>query len=376
MIRIERLVVEVQRRAGRSGPATVMTPAVASMAVRTFCAGDVEVGCLELVGGLTATASAVVSGSGLKASRLVVWASGLDDVKEAAWLSGKVSSKIRSKVMVPSGRKDLADAASVAGMDAEEFDFSLAGLDGQTVSRRFSVHDGLLEEATVSLTGEVFPSVRFGTQCMDSLDGHGSCVLQDGPETVWQKIMEDSSKPGSGEVVEVGGKCRPPFSQYWNSLPEENRGEYFGYVLSKLYGRDLEGYGIFRTVIDHPCFKGYGPFEDFERLLLLRSELPPPWATSDDLKWECEVASELRGYLHLICQAAFRCCPVMELVCMYYRDMPCSAGRRLSGFMNRMAYHMFRINSKEGNVERPRDGKTEDILRAPDGDLRKRAGEA
>ena len=150
-------------------------------------------------------------------------------------------------------------------------------------------------------------------------------------------INGNLKSPGQIRELEVLPKGQMSFSQYWDSLDEENRGDYFGYVFYKTYDRNLIGFGIFKMLEHHQSLKEIPEFADFLNLLGLLSAVPPAWADKDDLEWEPKVREELNGYIKLICQRIFSANPVFEIIDIYYRDMPHTANMKLFGFIEGLA---------------------------------------
>jgi len=137
--------------------------------------------------------------------------------------------------------------------------------------------------------------------------------------------------------IETAEDRQKSFRQYWTSLSESKCGDWFGYVLSQIYSRDMPGFSIFDSIKRHPRLKKEKLLEDFVRLEGFRNVAPPIWLKNDEEKrYLSLVKLELVNYLRVLTSMIFAQNPMLELIDCYYRDLPYSAGKRLDSFIEKL----------------------------------------
>ena len=125
------------------------------------------------------------------------------------------------------------------------------------------------------------------------------------------------------------------FSQYWESLSEDKRGDWFGYVFSKMFDRNFPGYGLYQVVKDNPGLSKFKGFEEIVTILGLESNVPPPWIVGNEIKWEENVKSEFLGYAQILRDMVYNRSPMLEMIDIYYQDLPYKAQIRLKNLIER-----------------------------------------
>ena len=195
--------------------------------------------------------------------------------------------------------------------------------------------NGDVASETTSLGAEI-SRFSFGNVLSSSLDE----IVRS--RSVDSRLLRTMEIPTEGDVS---------FSQYWNSISEEKRGEWFGYAFHKMFNRNIPGYGVFKMMEDFPKLSELKELEDFRIVASLSTDLPPPWAGKYDMKFEYYVFRELEGYLSMACANLFEASSVLEIANIYYSDMPYDARRRLAPVIGKILYRM-KINSTGGSSEK------------------------
>lgn len=137
--------------------------------------------------------------------------------------------------------------------------------------------------------------------------------------------------------IETAENRQKSFRQYWTSLSESKCGDWFGYALSQIYGRDMPGFSIFDSIKRHPRLENEKLLEDFVRLEGFRNVAPPLWLKEgEEQRYLSLVKLELINYLRVLTSMVFAQNPMLELIDCYYRDLPYSAGKRLHPFIEKL----------------------------------------
>lgn len=186
----------------------------------------------------------------------------------------------------------------------------------------------------VSYDGRLFTSCNLSYELMDKkITPAGDLDKLD-----FSFIIKGSSKPRPDvQTIEIPTSFRLSFSNYWNGLSEEQRGQWFGYAFDKLYGVSMPGYGIFRICENFEEARQVKSLESFLALLDLRCVSAPSFASPEEIEfYQTGVLVELVGYINLNLHCLFASFPAMQLVDLYYHDVPYAADHRLKPILDRM----------------------------------------
>lgn len=197
----------------------------------------------------------------------------------------------------------------------------------------------------VSFDGRLFTSCDLSYDLMDKkIEPIGDLDKLD-----FSFILKGHSKPRSDvQTIELPTSLRLNFSNYWNGLSEEQRGQWFGYAFDKLYGVSMPGYGIFRVCEIFEEAKKIKIFESFQALIDLRCVSAPSFASLEEIKfYQTGVLIELVGYINLNLHYLFASSPVMQLIDLYYHDIPYAADNRLKPILERLFCRESQENAKK-----------------------------
>lgn len=183
----------------------------------------------------------------------------------------------------------------------------------------------------VSSNGNVVTSCDLSYDLIDNdLINFGNVTKQ----SIESIILSNHKSKSELRELEVPSAGEISFSQYWESLSEEKRGDYFGHVFHEMFDRNLRGFGIFDTLKRHPKLSRLKLFENFIAVLNYEDETEPPWFTDKDRKFKQNVKLEFCGFLSMICADLFSKNPLFELIDLYYHDCPYCAGTRLNNMLS------------------------------------------
>lgn len=191
--------------------------------------------------------------------------------------------------------------------------------------------DKILSDVYVSSNGNVTTSCDLSYDQIDKL-----YVGNLKSESLKSILSRYSLEKEEIKVLEIGISGPVSFEQYWDSLSEDKRGDWFGYALSKMLDRNLPGYGMFKLLEAFPSLATNPLFEDFNRILQLKSEVIPPWCDEKEAKHTCNVLLTFFGYMRMMSEHVFASNPVLRLIDLYYSDMPYSATERLKPFLEKL----------------------------------------
>lgn len=197
-----------------------------------------------------------------------------------------------------------------------------------------SAGDIVLGLVYVSSDGRLFSSCNLSYDLMDKKIK----PLGDLEESDLSFILKQRSKPrGDVNAIEIPTSFRLSFSNYWNGLSEEQRGQWFGYTFNSLYGISMPGYGIFRICENFEEARSVRSLESFIALLDLRCTSAPSFASPEEIDfYRTGVMIELVGYINLNLHYLFATSPTMQLIDLYYHDIPYAADYRLKPILERM----------------------------------------
>lgn len=186
----------------------------------------------------------------------------------------------------------------------------------------------------VSFDGRLFSSCNLSYNLMDKKVK----PLGDLEESDLSFILKQRSKPrGDVNTIEIPTSFRLSFSNYWNGLSEEQRGQWFGYAFNSLYGISMPGYGIFRICENFEEARRVRSLESFVALVDLRCTSAPSFASPEEVDfYRTGVMIELVGYINLNLHYLFATSPTMQLIDLYYHDIPYAADYRLKPILERM----------------------------------------
>ena len=165
-------------------------------------------------------------------------------------------------------------------------------------------------------------------------------------EIPMEELLKKYKKmPSELHEIEIVTETDISFSSYWERLSEDKRGDWFGYVFTKMFDRNFPGYGLFQVVKDNPELSKLDGFEEIVSILNLESNIPPPWLSKNELKREEQVKMEFFGYAQILRDEMYRRSPILEIVDIYYKDLPYKASLRLKHFIDKFVSSSY--NKKE-----------------------------
>jgi hypothetical protein len=187
---------------------------------------------------------------------------------------------------------------------------------------------------SISHDGRVFSSCDLSYELFDKFVKPFGSVM----ENDLSMIIKQNSKPRDKiRLIELPSTNRLSFSNYWNNLTEEQRGQWFGYAMSQLYGIDMPGYGIFRLIELYEQARECKQLESFKVLKDLYCISRPVFVNDIDFHaYRQHVIIELVGYINLNLQYVYAYSPLLQMADIYYRDMPYSADVRLKPIFDRI----------------------------------------
>lgn len=239
------------------------------------------------------------------------------------------------------------------------FDFDMAiRKKFEFVNNRFKEYESIFDKNTVyclngvEIDGDVVKSdisiskggfLYFGHNLFNSSNNFSVGDINKVP---LKDLLEIHKKiPSDLHEIETGIETDISFSSYWENLSEDKRGDWFGYVFTKMFDRNFPGYGLFQVVKDNPDLSRLNGFEEVVSILDLESNIPPPWFGKDDLKREEQVKMEFFGYVQILRDMMYRRSPILEMIDIYYQDLPHKASLRLKHFVSKF------IDSSNGKKE-------------------------
>lgn len=200
----------------------------------------------------------------------------------------------------------------------------------------------------VSANGNVNSGEFLTFECADDQNINFGSVKS---KSLKEILKENFNTFDSIVEMETGVSGEISFSQYWESLPEDKRGDWFGYIYGCYFNRDFNGYGLMKVVEDNPELSKLKDLSDIVTIIGLKTDIKPPWFTKNDEKWKNQVIIEFNGYMRLLKEMIFSKSPVLEMIDIYYHDFPYRAPKRLRSFIEKFIEKEEVKNAEKGNID-------------------------